>query len=132
MAALMAAFLHDHSLQADLAVSVPLFPRRQRQRGYNQSALLARETSRRPGLPLATKGLARRRSTLPQARSADLAARRANVAGAFVADPAQVTGRRVLLIDHVMTTGATLDACARVVLRADTVAIFGLTFARED
>ncbi len=132
MADLMAAFLRDHPQPADLIVPVPLFPRRQRQRGYNQAALLAKELSPRLGLPLAKGALMRRRPTPPQARSVDLAARRANVAGAFAADAAQVAGRRLLLIDDVMTTGATLDACGRALLDAGAVAVFALTFARED
>lgn len=132
MADLMVDFLQDHPLEADILVPVPLFPSRQRQRGYNQSALLARELSRRLGLALAAEAARRRRAGPAQARSANEEARRANVANAFTADPAQVSGRRLLLIDDVITSGATLDACARALKEAGAVSVSALTFARED
>jgi ComF family protein len=132
MGELMAAYLKTEELPVDLVVPVPLFGRRQRLRGYNQSALLARELARLDGLPLAERGLSRRRDTPPQARSVDAEARRRNVAGAFAADGRRVEGRRVLLIDDVMTTGATLDACAQALRQAGAAAVWALTFARED
>jgi ComF family protein len=132
MAEVMAGYLEAEALPVDLVVPVPLFGRRQRLRGYNQSALLARELSRLGGLPLAERGLARRRNTPPQARSVDAEARRRNVAGAFAADRRRVEGRRVLLIDDVMTTGATLDACAQALRQAGAASVWALTFARED
>jgi ComF family protein len=133
MAQLMARYvLEEEPIEADLLVAVPLHGRRQRLRGYNQSALLARELSRLCGLPVAERGLARRRSTPPQARSADAAARRRSVAGAFVADRRWVEGKRILLIDDVMTTGATLDACAQALRQAGAASVWALTFARED
>jgi ComF family protein len=133
MAQLMARYVEEEEgIEADLVVAVPLYVRRQRLRGYNQSALLARELSRLCGLPLAERGLARRRNTPPQARSVDAEARKRNVADAFDADRRQVEGKRVLLIDDVMTTGATLDACARALRQAGAVSVWALTFARED
>jgi ComF family protein len=132
MAEVMAGYLEAEALPVDLVVPVPLFGRRQRLRGYNQSALLARELSRLGGLPLAERGLARRRDTPPQARSVDAEARRRNVAGAFAADRRRVEGRRVLIIDDVMTTGATLDACAQALRQAGAASVWALTFARED
>ncbi|MDP2949964.1 MAG: ComF family protein [Chloroflexota bacterium] len=132
MARLMADHLGEEGLEADLVAPVPLYGRRQRVRGYNQSALLAREISHLAGLPLAERALARRRDTPPQARSADAEARRRNVAEAFVAEPRRVKDRRVLVIDDVMTTGATLDACARALRQAGAASVCALTFARED
>jgi ComF family protein len=133
MAQLMARYvLEKEPIEADLLVAVPLHGRRQRLRGYNQSALLARELSRLCGLPLAERGLARRRNTPPQARSADAEARKRSVSGAFVADRRWVEGRRVLLVDDVMTTGATLDACAQALRQAGAASVWALTFARED
>jgi len=131
MGGMMAACVEAEALPVDLVVPVPLFGRRQRLRGYNQSALLAREVARLNGLPLAEGGLARRRDTPPQARSVDAEARRRNVADAF-AERRRVEGRRVLLIDDVMTTGATLDACARALRQAGAASVWALTFARED
>ena len=132
MAQLMARYVEEEAIEADLLVAVPLYGRRQRLRGYNQSALLARELSRLCGLPLAGRGLARRRNTPPQARSADAEARKRNVTDAFIADRRWVEGKRVLLIDDVMTTGATLDACARALRQAGAASVWALTFARED
>jgi len=133
MARLMAAYVEEEeAIEADLLAAVPLYVRRQRLRGYNQSLLLARELSRLCGLPLAERGLARRRNTPPQARSADAEARKRKVADAFVADRRWAEGKRVLLIDDVMTTGATLDACARALRQAGAASVWALTFARED
>lgn len=133
MAQLMARYLEeDKTIEANLLVAVPLYVRRQRLRGYNQSALLARELSRLCGLPLAERGLARRRDTPFQARSADAEARKRNVADAFIADRRWVEGKCILLIDDVMTTGATLDACARALRQASAASVWALTFARED
>ena len=133
MGELMARYLLGAPLPADMLVPVPLHPRRQRARGYNQSLLLAREVSRRLDLPLATEALFRRRDTPPQARAVEADARRRNVADAFDCRSGAVAGRRVLLVDDVTTTGATLDACARVLLaEGGASSVWALTFARED
>ena len=108
MGELMARYLVSAPLPADVLVPVPLHPRRQRVRGYNQSLLLAREVSRHLDLPLAAEALVRRRDTPPQARAAQAGARLLNVASAFGSPPGAVAGRRVLLVDDVTTTGATL------------------------
>lgn len=133
MGELMACYLRDTALPVEVVVPVPLHPRRQRLRGYNQSTLLAREVSRRLGLPLASEALVRRRHTLPQAKALEAVARRQNVAGAFDCPPGVAAGRPALLVDDVTTTGATLDACARVLLaEGGASAVWALTFARED
>lgn len=133
MGELMARYLRGGSLPADLLAPVPLHPHRQRARGYNQSFLLAREVSRRLDLPLAAAALVRRNDTPPQARASEADARRRNVAGAFDCRPGAVAGRRVLVVDDVTTTGATLDACARALLaKGGASSVWALTFARED
>jgi ComF family protein len=114
----------------DLLVPVPLFPTRQRERGFNQSELLAARLGRLTGLPVAGRALHRRRATAVQA---DLPAREraANVRGAFaVRWPEKVTGRHVLLVDDVLTTGSTADSCAAALLDAGAETVGVLTVAR--
>jgi ComF family protein len=116
---------------ADAVVPVPLHPWKRIQRGFNQSADLARAL----GLPVRPV-LRRRRATRPQAGLTP-GQRRRNVAGAFGlaswpwhASPATVAGCTLVLVDDVMTTGATLDACARVLKRAGAREVRVLTLAR--
>jgi len=111
---------------------VPLSGLRRRTRGYNQAEALARALGRELGLPAWPGALERRRHTPPQARSADMEERRRNVAGAFVCREPGVAGRRVLLVDDVTTTGATLAACALALKEAGARSAWGLAFARED
>jgi ComF family protein len=117
--------------QFDLVVPMPLHWRRQWQRGFNQSELLARAIARRCGVPM--ENAARRtRATSAQAGLSN-ARRRENVAGAFrVKKASKVAGRRVLLIDDVMTTGATASACALALKRAGTKRVTLLALARVD
>ena len=115
----------------DALVAVPLARQRQRERGYNQAELLARELSRLLPLPL-LEGTSRRvRATPPQA-GLTRAQRLENVRGAFAPGPRAVllADRSVLLIDDVMTTGATLSACSRVLLRSGARRVCALTVAR--
>jgi ComF family protein len=115
----------------DAIVPVPLHWRRRWQRGFNQSALLAKAVARRYAAPVESP-LRRRRATAAQAGLTH-ARRRANVAGVFaVKRPAAVAGRRILLIDDVMTTGATAAACAAALKRAGARYVALLTLARVD
>ncbi|MGD0680024.1 MAG: ComF family protein [Polyangiaceae bacterium] len=105
---------HRDALDAWVVVPVPLHPRRLAERGFNQSALLARPIACGLRAPLWGQALTRRTDTQPQTKL-DREARARNVADAFVTDtPDRFRGRRVLLIDDVRTTGATLEACTRV------------------
>lgn len=114
---------------ADLIVPVPLHSSRLRQRGYNQSALLARELARGTGIAVAEHVLTRRVATPPQV-GLNAHERLLNVRGAFACQGA-VSGLRVVVIDDVMTTGATLRACAEELLRAGATEAWGLTLAAE-
>jgi ComF family protein len=115
----------------DVIVPMPLHWRKRLERGFNQSELLARFVSKRTGIPLAP-GLKRRKRTDPQA-GLTRAQRRTNVAGAFeVKGRSDIEGRHVLLIDDVLTTGATASACSAVLKRAGAKRVTVLTLARAD
>ena len=132
MAELLCRFLADNPLPADVLVPVPLFPRRRRIRGYNQSTLLAQALGKQLALPVNEKTLFRARSTASQAKTRNVNERRTNVRDAFQCGDKQLAGKRVLLIDDVSTTGATVDACARALREAGAASVWALTFAHED
>lgn len=115
---------------ADLLVPVPLHPSRRRERGFNQSRLLARELARLNGLDVLDGGLAKVRNAPAQAglRAAE---RERNVVGAYVVKrPARLRGRTVILVDDVTTTGATLRECARVLMAAGAKEVRAITLAQ--
>jgi ComF family protein len=131
LAGLLAAALPlDESF--DAVTPVPLHWRRRWQRGFNQSELLAREIARRRGVPVVA-ALRRVRPTRTQAALSNTERRR-NVAAAFGCRRGAQTlpGRRVLLIDDVMTTGSTAAACARALKQAGAAKVVLLTLARVD
>jgi ComF family protein len=115
---------------ADLLIPVPLHWTRLFQRRYNQAVLLARAVRSAGGPPVAADWLVRRRRTPSQGRMGP-AARARNVRAAFAMRPGcDVAGKRLVIIDDVMTTGATLDECARVLRRAGAASVSALTLAR--
>lgn len=113
--------------QEPLLVPVPLHPKREKHRGYNQSMLLAQHVSFHTGLPLAVNALVRIRATRPQV-SGDIAFRRSNVKGAFaVPNAALVEGRAIVLVDDVCTTGSTAISCAKALLDAGAASVSLIT-----
>ena len=114
----------------DVLIPVPLHPARRAERGFNQAELLAAPCADRWRRPLCARALVRARPTVPQT-DLDAAARRANVRDAFrVVREGEVAGRRVLLVDDVLTTGATVEAAARALRAAGAGAVGVLTLAR--
>jgi ComF family protein len=129
LAELMLAAAPAPAAAGSLVVPVPLAADRLAARGYNQSGLLAQTYAEWRGLRLAPRGALRVRATAPQV-GLSARQRRENVAGAFAGEKRLVTGRTVILIDDVCTTGATLDSCAEALLAAGATAVWGVTLAR--
>lgn len=114
----------------DLIVPVPLHPRKARERGFNQSGVLAHGLSRRTGIKLLRNGLVRTRYTRTQTRLSRKD-RQENVKGAFrISERAEINGKSVLLVDDVYTTGATVNECAEVLIGAGALMVDVLTLAR--
>jgi ComF family protein len=124
-------YLLSEPLPVDVVIPVPLHPRRLRERGYNQSALIAQEVSRLMNLPLIDGEVLRLKYVLPQARTQSVQERHINVKDAFHCPLFSKPGKAVLLIDDVATSGATLDACAQALKLAGSGPIYGLVLARE-
>ncbi len=128
---LATTFLDTWSVQGiDLVVPVPLHPRRKRERGYNQAALLGKELADLLGLSCPESVLSRVRATLPQVGLTDTE-RSQNVRHAFrCIRPTSIQGRRILLIDDVMTTGSTVASASESLLDAGAKRVCVLTLAR--
>ncbi|HSW57786.1 MAG TPA: double zinc ribbon domain-containing protein, partial [Dehalococcoidales bacterium] len=124
-------FLQHTPLPVEVVVPVPLHPRRLKERGYNQSSLLAKEISRRMNLSMLDDEVKRVKYVIPQAQTRSLSERHGNVKGAFICERFSSPGRPVLLIDDVATSGATLDACSEVLKQAGSGPVYALALARE-
>lgn len=115
-------------IPVDAIIPVPLFPAHERRRGYNQSLLLANELGAQLNLPVLASSLRRVRPTHPQ-YNLNARERRDNVKAAFAAD-ACVAGMRVLVLDDVCTTGATMDECSIALRAGGARSVWGLALAR--
>ena len=115
---------------ADCLIPVPLHPKRLREREYNQALLLCDSIKKQTGLQVIPDIIERVRETRPQT-GLPIKDRRRNVRGAFIVKrPQYIEDRRVMLIDDVLTTGATVNECARILKRAGAKAVYVLTLAR--
>ncbi len=115
------------AIPVTLLVPVPLHPIRRRERGYDQAQILAQAVAKTLDLPCATQGLRRTRPTRQQA-TLDVGDRLTNVAGAFEGS-SLVDGESILLIDDVLTTGATLESAAQSARMAGAESVVALVFA---
>jgi ComF family protein len=123
------AALSSQNGALDVIVPVPLHAARQRQRGYNQAALLARALAGHLHRPVMEDNLVRTRATAPQV-GLDAQARRANVRDAFLCSNQSLTGKRVLLVDDVCTTGSTLEAASAALRDGGASSVWAYTLAR--
>jgi ComF family protein len=124
-------YYKGNPVPGDCLVPVPVHANRLRERGYNQSALLARGLGRLSSLPVVADSLIRRRYTPPQARSSGIKERHNNVSDAFACRDGGLRGKGVILIDDVSTSGATLNACAVALKAAGALTVWGLVIALE-
>lgn len=130
MARLLAEYLERNPYPVDAYCVVPLHPRRERERGFNQSELIGRELGRLTGVPLDVTALRRTRNTPSQVSMESQEDRLRNIADAFECR-SDVRGRRYLLIDDVVTTGSTMSSCAEALKDAGAANVWGLAFARQ-
>ncbi len=121
--------ISDNHWYIDIVVPVPLSIARYKERGYNQSSLIALPIALHYGFPYRPNALKRIRETASQV-GLNLIERRKNVDRAFVASPKIVKGRSVLLIDDIATSGSTMESCANALRESGAREVFGLTVAR--
>jgi len=131
LAQLLQDYLIANPIPGEVLVPVPLHHKRLRERGYNQSSLLARELGKLTNLPIVDDCLTRQKRTPPQARTSNVNERLSNVADAFTCHDRRLQDKQILLIDDVSTSGATLDACAGALKAAGVASVWGLVLARE-
>ena len=113
----------------DSIIPVPLFPKKQKKRGFNQAAVLAEELARQKGIELIEGHLIKVKKTPPQT-SLEASARRKNLRGAFeVVNDQGIKGKTILLVDDVYTTGSTLQECSLALMRAGALEVRALTIA---
>lgn len=131
LAELLADYLQSNPLRGEAIVPVPLHPRRLRERGYNQSSLLARKLGKLTNLPVVENCLIRIKEAQPQVKAHNIEERRENVIDAFMCHNEKISGKQIILIDDVCTSGATLESCALALKSKGAASVWGLTLARE-
>jgi len=131
LAGLLADYLQLNPLPGEIIVPVPLHPRRLRERGYNQSSLLARGLGKIINLPVVEDCLVRVKETQPQVKTPNIEERRKNVIDAFMCRDEKLRGKQIILIDDVCTSGATLESCGIALKNKGVISVWGLTLARE-
>lgn len=125
----LAEYVRTLDWQVDLVIPVPLGKERARERGYNQIGIVAKMVAAIRQWQYAPNGLTRTRETRSQVGLTAME-RKANVMGAFRAEKEIVSGKRLLLMDDVATTGATISECSSALLQANAKVVYALTLAR--
>lgn len=124
-------YLIQNPLPGQVLVPVPLHPKRLKERGYNQSFLLAQELGKLLQSPVVDDCLARVKYKVPQAQTKSVGERLGNVKNAFSCFNSNLENTQVLLVDDVSTSGATLDACATALKAAGAISVWGIVLSRE-
>lgn len=123
--------IDENEISCDIISWAPVSAKRLRKRGYDQAELLAREIAGRKGLPC-ERTLEKIRDNPPQSRAGNALKRRENVKGVFRAvAPSPAQGKRVLLVDDIVTSGATLSECAKMLKNAGAAEVYAATLARR-
>ena len=123
-------FTHGN-LSFDCILYVPMDPKRFRQRSYNPAKLMASELGKQLHIPVLKNALKKKKTTSAQ-HDLSFADRQKNLQNAFLAEKDKITGKRILLCDDVITTGATMEFCSKVLKEAKAEYVFGLAFASAD
>lgn len=131
MADYLAEYVRQNPIPGDVLMPVPIHQNRIKQRGYNQSALIAGHLGKKLGIPVVTTCLVRSKDSLPQARTTNVEQRKKNVKGAFSCGNTSDNYKEIILVDDVCTSGATLEACAAALKKSGFHSVWGLTVARE-
>ena len=131
LAGFLFEYLSENTVPGNILVPVPIHPKRLRERGYNQSSMIAHKLGSLCGSPVIDSCLARMTYVAPQARLSSAADRLKNITGAFACRDSQLKDKHVILIDDVSTSGATLNACAGALKSAGAAGVWGLTIALE-
>jgi len=124
-------YVESNYVPGQVLVPVPLHPKRLKERGYNQSSLLAHRLGKLTNLVVEDGCLVRTKFVTPQAKASTVVERRENVRGAFLCWNQRLRDREVILIDDVSTSGATLNACAAALKASGVRSVWGLVLARE-
>ncbi len=125
------SYLVSHPQRGDVIVPVPLHPDRLKERGYNQSELLAKKLGEYLDIPVIENCLIRTKNTVPQVQTSGAEERAHNVNGVFACRDSRLDGKYVILVDDVCTTGSTLEACAVALKKSNVSSVWGITVARE-
>ncbi|NMA85457.1 MAG: ComF family protein [Epulopiscium sp.] len=131
-ASLVIPYAKEHltGLPIDLLIPVPLHPKRQKKRGYNQAEEIGKELAKKLGIPLETNVLSRIKNTPPQSKLSPRA-RQNNMKEAFsVVDFSKVKGKVILIIDDIYTTGSTMEACKQELLHCGAKKVYLLTISK--
>lgn len=126
---MMVTLIKDEGIEGDMIIPVPLHPRKRRERGFNQAELLSHEISKGINIPVDTKKLIKKKDTPSQTDLTRLE-RIKNVKGSFCVRGG-FKGKRILLIDDVFTTGATINECSKVLLEAGAEDVYVITLGRK-